>query len=69
MAKISNKGLKVKAIYTKNNSEEEWLSIVRYIRENHARKYSFIPDFEKLVSGKYPPPRGSFIKRTKKKWD
>lgn len=54
--------LKVKSIYTKNNSKEEWLSIARHIREKHARKYSFIPDFEKLVSGKYPPPRESFIK-------
>lgn len=61
--------LKVKAIYTKNNSEEEWLSIVRHIRENHSRKYSFIPDFEKLVSGKYPPFRESFIQRARKRWD
>lgn len=61
--------LKVKRIYAKNNSEEEWLSIVRHVRENHARKYSFIPDFEKLVSGKYPPPGESFIKRARKRWD
>ena len=61
--------LKVKSIYTKNNSEGEWLSIIKYIRENHSRKYSFIPYFEKLVLGKYPPPRGSFIKRAKKRWD
>ncbi|MHB1253454.1 MAG: hypothetical protein ACYCZ1_04740, partial [Candidatus Humimicrobiaceae bacterium] len=60
--------LKVKSIYIENNSKEEWLSIVKYIRENHARKYSFIPYFEKLVLGKYPPPRGSFIKRAKKRW-
>ena len=61
--------LKVKTIYTKNNSEGEWLSIIKYIRENHSRKYSFIPYFEKLVLGKYPPPRESFIKRARKKWD
>ena len=61
--------LKVKNLYNKNNSEEEWLSIIRYVRENHARKYSFIPDFEKLVSGKYPPIRESFIQRAKKRWD
>ncbi|MCL4378260.1 MAG: hypothetical protein M1409_07775 [Actinobacteria bacterium] len=61
--------LKVKTIYTKNNSEKEWLSIVRHIRENHARKYSFIPDFEKLVLGKYPTIRESFIQRAKKRWD
>lgn len=61
--------LKVKTIYTKNNSEGEWLSIIKYIRENYSRKYSFIPYFEKLVLGKYPPPRESFIKRARKKWD
>ena len=61
--------LKVKTIYTKNNSEEEWLSIVRYIRENHGRKYGFIPDFEKLVSGKYPPSQESFTQRARKRWD
>jgi len=61
--------LKVKAIYTKNNSEEKWLSIVRHIRENHSRKYSFIPDFEKIVSGEYPPFHESFIQRAGKRWD
>jgi len=59
--------LKVKDLYNKNNSEEEWLSVIRYIRENHTRKYSFIPDFEKLVSGKYPPIWKSFIQRAKKR--
>ena len=61
--------LKVKSIYTKNNSEEKWLSVVGHIRENHSRKYSFIPDFEKIVSGEYPPFRESFIQRARKRWD
>ena len=51
-----------------NNSKEEWLSIVKYIRENHARKYGFIPDFEKLVSGRYPPFRESFTQRARNRW-
>jgi uncharacterized Zn finger protein len=61
--------LKVKSIYIENNSKEEWLSIVKYIRENHARKYSFITDFEKLVSGIYPSPQKSFEQRARKRWE
>jgi hypothetical protein len=68
MAKISNKGLKGKITYAKIILMGEWLSIIKYIRENHSRKYSFIPYSEKLVSGKYPPP-GVIHKKSKKGWD
>jgi tetratricopeptide (TPR) repeat protein len=61
--------LKVKTIYNKNNSEDKWISIVRCIRENHVRKYSFIPYFEELVSGKYPSPEETFTQIAKKRWD
>ena len=61
--------LKVKSIYIDNNSEEEWLSIVKYIRENRARKYSFITDFKKLVSGIYPSSQKSFAQRARKRWE
>ena len=61
--------LKVKNIYIKNNSKEDWLSIVKHIRENHARKYSFIADFEKLVSGIYPSPQKSFEQRARMRWE
>jgi len=61
--------LKVKSIYIKNNSKEDWLSIVKYIRQNHARKYSFIADFEKLVSGIYPSPQKSFEQRARLRWE
>ncbi|MHB8279567.1 MAG: DUF6880 family protein [Candidatus Humimicrobiaceae bacterium] len=61
--------LRVKSIYIENNSQEEWLSIIKYIRENHARKYSFITDFEKLVSGIYPSSQKSFAQRARKRWE
>jgi len=61
--------LKVKSIYIKNNSKEDWLSIVKYIRQNHARKYSFITDFEKLISEIYSLPHKSFEQRARMRWE
>ncbi|MGM0366594.1 MAG: DUF6880 family protein [Actinomycetota bacterium] len=61
--------LKVKTIYIKNNAKQKWSSVVSGIREKHGRKYSFMPFFEELVSGKYPPVKQTFAQMAKKKWD
>ena len=61
--------LKAKKLYSENDCQEEWLSLVENIRRDHYRKYSFIGDFEKIVSGKYPDYLESFEERTIKRWE
>ncbi len=39
------------------------------VLQDHYRKYSFIGDFEKIVSGKYPEYLESFEERTRKIWE
>jgi len=60
--------LKAKKLYSENDCQEEWLSLVENVRRDHYRKYSFIGDFEKIVSGKYPEYLESFEERTRKRW-
>ncbi|NQT58649.1 MAG: hypothetical protein HQ557_06665 [Bacteroidetes bacterium] len=60
--------LKAKKLYVENNCQKEWSSLVENIRRDHYRKYSFIGDFEKIVSGEYPEYLESFEERTKKRW-
>ena len=61
--------LKVKELYLENNCQEEWLSLVEDVQRDHYRKYSFIGDFEKIVSGRYPKYLQSFEERTRKRWE
>ena len=60
--------LKAKNLYSENDCQEEWLSLVANIRRDHYRKYSFIGDFEKIASGNYPEYLESFEERTRKRW-
>lgn len=61
--------LKAKKLYSENDCQEEWLSLVENVRRDHYRKYSFIGDFEKIVSGRYPEYLESFEERTRKRWE
>jgi tetratricopeptide (TPR) repeat protein len=44
-----------------------WLSLVDEVRTNHARKQSFMPDFEEIAAGRRPAP-SSFEERARKRW-
>lgn len=59
---------KAKKLYYEAGCEKEWLSLVENIRKEHSRKYSFIGDFEKLVSGKYPELTKSFLEKAREIW-
>ncbi|OIO73660.1 MAG: hypothetical protein AUJ85_07390 [Elusimicrobia bacterium CG1_02_37_114] len=59
---------KAKKLYYKTDCEKEWLSLVEDIRKKHSRKYSFIEDFEKLVSGEYPEFTKSFVEKSREIW-
>ncbi len=56
---------KAKNLYQKSQLQEEWTFVIKTIRENHSRKYSFMGDFEKLVKGHISKPP-SFLERTQK---
>lgn len=61
--------LKAKKLYSENDCQEEWLSLVENVRRDHYRKYSFIGDFENIVSGNYPEYLESFEERIRKRWE
>jgi len=59
---------KAKKLYRKTDLEKEWLSTVETIRGNHSRKYSFIEDFEDVVSGKSIAKEPSFLEVVSDRW-
>lgn len=59
---------RAKQCYYKSDLQREWDILVAEIRKNHSRKYSFIDDFENLVSGKARPAIQSFSTKARKRW-
>ena len=45
--------------------ESVWLELVENVRNNHSRKYSFMPGFEQVAEGKGPSTKPSFIELAK----
>ncbi|MGD9162808.1 MAG: hypothetical protein PVG39_30660 [Desulfobacteraceae bacterium] len=56
-----------KRCYEKAGLESTWIELVEDVRNNHSRKYSFIPGFEQVVEGKGPSTKPSFIELAKKR--
>jgi len=54
--------------YEKAGRDQQWMDLVERVRRNHSRKYSFIPDFEKIVAGCPQKKPESFKTRTLKRW-
>ncbi len=54
-------------LYRKAGLEHEWEGLVNTVRVDHARKYAFMPGFERIVSGAsaHGP---SFADRAKARW-
>ncbi len=50
-----------KRCYEKASLESVWLELVENVRNNHYRKYSFMPGFEQVAEGKGPRTKPSFI--------
>jgi tetratricopeptide (TPR) repeat protein len=59
---------KAQKLYEKAGRDQLWLDVVERVQRNHSRKYSFIPDFEKIVAGHRLKKTDSFEKRTMKRW-
>lgn len=54
-------------LYRKAEAESEWDALVNTVRTDHARKYGFMPSFERIVSGgSMEGP--SFADRAKARW-
>jgi tetratricopeptide (TPR) repeat protein len=58
----------VQKLYKKAGRDQFWIELVERVRRDHSRKYSFIPDFEKLVAGRPLKKPESFKTRAKKRW-
>lgn len=59
---------RARKLYKKADHEQMWASLVDRVRKNHSRKYSFIGDFEKIVTGRGPDSPETFEKRVRKRW-
>jgi len=59
---------KAQKLYEKAGRDQLWMDIVERVRRNHSRKYSFIPDFEKIVAGRLLKKPESFETRALKRW-
>ncbi len=53
---------------SKSGLQQEWDSLVDLIRERHSRKYSFIGEFERIVSGEEPGKSETFEVKAKQRW-
>ena len=60
--------LKVQKLYEKGGRDQLWTDLVERVRRDHFRKYSFIPDFEKIVAGRPLKKSESFKRRILKRW-
>lgn len=56
-----------KVLYHKAGLDQEWTTLVGYIRTQHSRQYGFINDFENMISGALKKKK-SFAERARSRW-
>lgn len=55
--------------YAAADQRMAWDALVAQVRQEHGRKYSFMPDFERVVDGgPAEEPRPSFLERARSRW-
>ena len=54
--------------YQKAGMAEAWDELVAGVREEHHRKYSFMPGFEAVVDGSARKKKPTFLDRARKRW-
>jgi len=59
---------KAQKLYEKSGRDQLWMDLVERVRRDHSRKYSFIPDFEKIVDRRPLKKPESFETRALKRW-
>lgn len=55
-------------LYGKAGRNQLWMDLVERVRREHFRKYSFMPDFEKIAAGHPLKKPQSFETRALKRW-
>ncbi|MBI4482445.1 MAG: hypothetical protein HY652_06090 [Acidobacteria bacterium] len=57
-----------KKLYEKAGLNEEWNDLVAKVRSDHRGKHSFMPGFERFVSGKHSGGELSFLEKARRHW-
>lgn len=57
-----------KNCYTRAHMSRQWEGVVAEVRRAHYRKVGFMPGFERLVAGRGPGQRLSYLDRARKRW-
>jgi tetratricopeptide (TPR) repeat protein len=57
-----------KNCYTRADMSRRWEEVVAEVRRAHYRKAGFMPGFERLVAGRGPGQRLSYLDRARKRW-
>lgn len=57
-----------RSCWLNSNESGKWQTLVDEVRRKHARKYSFMPAFEKLVSKEAREKVPPFLDKAKKRW-
>jgi len=57
-----------KNCYTRADMSRRWEEVVAEVRRAHYRKAGFMPGFERLVAGRVPGQRLSYLDRARKRW-
>lgn len=57
-----------KNCYVRAGMNHQWDAVVAQIRREHYRKVGFMPGFERLVTGRGPGQRLSYLDRARKRW-
>ena len=60
---------KVRELYLRTGEEQEWLSLMEYISDQHSKKSAFIPDFKAMVNGEKSKENPSFLVRARQHWE
>jgi len=56
-------------LYVAAGQRASWDALVTEVRREHGRKYSFMPDFERVAKGgPAVEPRPSFLERARGRW-
>jgi uncharacterized Zn finger protein len=54
--------------YARAQMSKQWEAVVAEVRREHCRKVGFMPGFERLVTGRGPGQRLSYLDRARKRW-
>ncbi len=57
-----------KDCYARAGTNQQWDAVVAQVRREHYRKVGFMPGFDRLVAGRGPGQKLSYLDRARKRW-